>query len=181
MINFSNFPAFAFLVVLSVISLPALAQDTAVTQDPATAQENEEAKPKPSHEGYYYPAVTSKEVYTARARNNPNIGRDSRVRFVTELTALQSRAAYAPQYAIFAKGSDAQKIIIVALNDDVFGSLYRARGVLAQLTAFSRRTPFFIENDVADIFTFFDLLRYLGFERLTISDGREFSHQVDFE
>ncbi len=136
---------------------------------------------KPGHEGYYYPTVTSKETYVARARQNPDIQRNSRIRFVTELTALQSRSAYAPQYAVFAKGSDAQKLIIVALNDEVFGSLYRARGVLAQLTAFSRRTPFFIENSVDDIFTFFDLLRYLGFERLTISDGKSFSHQVDFE
>ena len=136
---------------------------------------------KPGHEGYYYPAITSKETYVARARRNEEIKRDNRIRFVTELTALQSRAAYAPQYAVFAKGSDGQKLIIVALNDEVFGSLYRARGVLAQLTAFSRRTPFFVENSVDDIFTFFDLLRYLGFERLTISDGKTFSHQVDFE
>lgn len=164
---------FVFFLVLFAAN-GALAQ---VEQAPAGA---DDAK-KPGHEGYYYPAITSQETYVARARNNPDIQRDSRIRFVTELTALQSRAAYAPQYAIFAKGGDAEKLIIVALNDDVFGSLYRARGVLAQLTAFSRRTPFFIENNVDDIFTFFDLLRYLGFERLTISDGKSFSHQVDFE
>ncbi len=162
---------FSFIFLIAVGAAPM-----AWAQDDAEAEEK-----KPSHEGYYYPAITSKEVYVARARQNPDVARQSRIRFVTELTALQSRAAYAPQYAVFAKGSDAQKLIIVALNDDVFGSLYRARGVLAQLTAFSRRTPFFIENNVDDIFTFFDLLRYLGFERLTISDGKSFSHQVDFE
>ncbi len=164
----------AFFFGLLMAATVAHAQAEAPPVEPAEPK-------KPSHEGYYYPAITSQEVYVARARNNPQIERDSRIRFVTELTALQSRAAYAPQYALFAKGSDAQKLIIVALNDDVFGTLYRARGVLAQLTAYARRTPFFIENNVDDIFTFFDLLKYLGFERLTISDGKTFSHQVDFE
>ena len=134
-----------FLFALSLLApawsqeLPPADESTQPTADAPEIQATTDtvASGKPGHEGYYYPAITSKETYVARARRNDEIRRDNRIRFVTELTALQSRAAYAPQYAVFAKGADGQKLIIVALNDEVFGSLYRARGVLAQLTAFS--------------------------------------------
>ena len=49
------------------------------------------------------------------------------------------------------------------------------------LTAAARMTPIFRKHQVEDVFTFFDLLKLQGFERLTISDGKDFSHQIRFE
>jgi hypothetical protein len=82
---------------------------------------------------------------------------------------------------VFAKGDDAEKLLIVALKDGVIDTLYRARALLAMLTSVARGTPLFQELGVAETFTFFDLLKILGFTQLTISDGDAFAHQVKVE
>jgi hypothetical protein len=156
-----------FLVLAVVAGVIAIAPLTARAQD--------------RHEGYYYPPVgESVEKYEARAKVLPEADRALRVAFITDLTRKQFAGPYPPQYAIFAKGEGAEKLIIVALEDDVFRTLFRARGVLAQLTAHARATDFFKTNAVDDYFTFFDLCRLLGFEQLTISDGQTWSHRVEF-
>ncbi len=133
------------------------------------------------HAGYYYPAPATEETYTARSRTLLDSDRQKRLEFVTTVTAEQLSKPYAPQYAVFAKGEEAEKMIIVSLYDGAFDTLYRARGLLAMLSAVSRRTPFFREHSVEDIFTFFDLLKLLGFTQLTISDGESFAHRVWIE
>ncbi len=133
------------------------------------------------HEGYYYPEVETRETYTARAQTLATASRAARIAFVTQLTLSQASSPYPPQYAIFAKGGEAQKLIITALDGDVFDTLYRARGVMAQMSAFARTTEFFQEYGVEDLFTFYDLLKLLGFEQLTITDGENWAHQVIIE
>lgn len=133
------------------------------------------------HEGYYYPEVETRETYVARAQTQPAANRAARLNFVTELTISQSQSPYPPQFAIFAKGGESQKLIITALNDDVFGTLFRARGVMAQMSAYARRTDFFQEHGVEDLFTFYDLLKLLGFEQITITDGENWAHQITIE
>ncbi|MDA0368327.1 MAG: molybdopterin-guanine dinucleotide biosynthesis protein A [Proteobacteria bacterium] len=139
----------------------------------ATAQEGNDR-----HEGYYYPEPKSQETYVARAVTLPQASRQSRIGFVTGMTAQQLRAPYPPQFAIFAKGDGAQKLIIVGLNESAVGTVYRARALLAQLTAQVRTTQFFQEMGVTDFFTFFDMAKMMGFEQITVSDGDTFSHQV---
>ena len=85
---------------------------------------------------------------------------------------------YPPDFAVFAKGEQAEKLLIVAMRDGVIDSIYRARALLAMLTSVSRATPLFQDYGVAEVFTFFDLLKILGFAQLTISDGDDFAHQV---
>ena len=41
--------------------------------------------------------------------------------------------------------------------------------------------PIFQELGVQEWFTFFDLAKMLGFKQITISDGRDFAHQVIME
>ena len=60
-------------------------------------------------------------------------------------------------------------------------TLYRARGVLAQLTARARGTELFRKLAVEDFFTFFDLAWMLGFQRITVSDGLAYAHQIKLE
>ena len=73
------------------------------------------ARAQDRHENYYYPPVTSSENYGARARVMDSANRQVRIGFVTELTKLQLQAPYPPQYAIFAKGQTAEKLIITGL------------------------------------------------------------------
>lgn len=133
------------------------------------------------HEGYYYPEITSREIYAARAAAMPDATRSTRVAFVTALTQQQLGKPYPPPFALFAKGERAEKMIIVSLGDHGFRSIYQARGLLAQLTAVARTTPLLREMQVEEVFTFFDLLKLMGFEQLTISDGETFAHQVKLD
>lgn len=133
------------------------------------------------HVDYYYPQPQTIETYQTRGETLPDSDRIRRIGFVVELTRQMLDKPYAPEFVVFAKGEDAEKLLIVALKDDVIDTLYRARALLAMLTSVARATPLFQEVGVADYFTFFDLLDMMGFRQLTISDGDGFAHQVLFE
>jgi hypothetical protein len=136
---------------------------------------------KDRHAGYYYPKVNTTENYVARAKVLGETNRSMRIGFIVAQTLGQREAGYPPRFAIFAKGDEAEKLIIIGMGGGGFATLYRARGVLAQLTAISRSTELFRELAVEDIFTFFDLARMLGFEQITISDGNTYAHRVNLK
>ena len=133
------------------------------------------------HAGYYYPEPASTETYKARARTLAGASRAQRIAFVTGVTLKQRERPHPPVIAMFAKGEQAEKLIIVGLVDGRLDTIYRARAVLAMLTATARTTPIFQEYQVEEIFTFLDLCKMLGFERVTISDGRVFAHRILIE
>jgi hypothetical protein len=142
---------------------------------PAPAQEDDR------HAGYYYPEPQTTETYTARVTVLPDSDRNRRIAFVTGLTKQMLAGQYEPSYAVFAKGDQAEKLIIVALADGPLDTIYRARALLAELTAVARLTPFFQENTIAEQATFLDLLKLLGYTQLTVSDGDQFAHQITIE
>jgi hypothetical protein len=49
------------------------------------------------------------------------------------------------------------------------------------MTTMSRLSPFFQERTIAEDANFFDLLKLLGFQQITISDGDKFTHQVNIK
>ncbi len=131
------------------------------------------------HADYYYPAPQSSEVYEARAEVLPEASRRSRIAFVTHvMNEMIRKNPYPPQYAIFAKGGEAEKMIIVGLAGDSYDTLYRMRALLAMLTAVARTTPLFKEESVEDYYTYLDLCKMLGFKQLTVTDGKKFAHQI---
>ncbi len=132
-------------------------------------------------DNYYYPPVNSEEVFARDLAVAPPAGRAVRVGFTTQITKAQLAAPESPRFVIFAKGDEARHMIIIALDDQVFKTLYRARAVLAQLTSNTRATDFFINSNIQDHATWFDLAKLLGFEDLVISDGATWSHRVIFE
>jgi hypothetical protein len=136
------------------------------------------AAAKDRHAGYYYPTPTTTETYGARTIKLPEATRETRLAFIIGITKKSLSRPYPPRIAIFAKGDEAQKLIIVALEDDYIDTLYRARALLAMLTSVTRTTPFIVDLGLADFLTFFDLAKLLGFEQITISDGDKFTHQV---
>jgi hypothetical protein len=130
------------------------------------------------HAGYYYPPPKSSEVYVAQAKTLVEADRSHRIGFVNDFTAAQLSRPHQPPIAIFAKGDDAEKLIIVSLTEGYANTLYRMRGYLAMLTATVRQTDLFKGLEVDDLFTFVDLLKMLGFKQLTLTNGRDFAHQV---
>jgi hypothetical protein len=73
------------------------------------------------------------------------------------------------------------KLIIVGMQDGQLDTVYRARALLASLTASARTTQFFQQNAIADYATFLDFLKLLGFKLVTITDGGAFTHQISIE
>lgn len=133
------------------------------------------------HAGYYYPPPGSEETYTARAKTLPEANRSLRLGFVTGVAHELQQRPYPPTAAMFAKGDEADKLIIVALEDGRLDTIYRARALFANLTAVARTTPIFQDYGVEELFTFFDFAKMLGFTQITISNGRDFAHQVFLE
>lgn len=147
----------------------------------AAAGAAEEAAPESRQEGYYYPKLTSREVYKARAQTMPGVDRRSRLLFLSDMAKEQSTAPYQPTFVLFAKGDDAEKLILIGMQDGGINTLYRARAVLAGLSSMARLTPFFKETKVEDVLTFLDLMKLLGFTQLTLSDGHSFSHRITIQ
>ncbi len=133
------------------------------------------------HAGYYYPEPTTREVYGARTDTLPEADRRMRIGFVTGIANLIANQPYPAQAAMFAKGSEARKLIIVALVDGRIDTIYRARAILANMTAAARMLPAFQNADVQTDLTFFDLAKMLGFKKITITNGRDFAYQVILE
>jgi hypothetical protein len=133
------------------------------------------------HEGYYYPKIGSHEAYRARTKPLADSDRRSRLLFVAAMTKEQSEAGYSPRYAIFAKGTEAEKMIIVGLDESSFATIYRARAVMAALSSLARLTPLLKDADLDDVLTFYDIVRLAGFKEITVSDGRKFAHRISLE
>lgn len=135
--------------------------------------------PDADQNGYYYPAVTSSEAFTRDLiRAEEPADRALRQLFLAQLRKSQANAEGQRRIEIFAKGNDATNLIVVALDDEVFRTLFRARAVLAGLTTDARSMDIFKTSPVADRATWFDLLKVLGFEDIVISDGATWSHLV---
>lgn len=130
------------------------------------------------HAGYYYPPVTSQEEYATRAAVMPQATGELRLGFITGLAYQQNARPYAPPFVVFAKGETSERLIIVAIGQNGFQGLYQARAVLAHMTSMARGTPVFREKGLQDVLTFLDLIRMLGFEEVTISDGLSFAHRI---
>ena len=136
---------------------------------------------KDRHSGYYYPTPQSQESYETRAPIIDRAGRTLRIGFVTGLTNKFLQRPFPPPFAIFAKGGEAEKLIIVGLEDGPLDTLYRARAVLANLTAVARLMPVFRESGAETVLTFFDLAGMLGFTQITVTNGRDFAHRIHLE
>ncbi|MFC6637238.1 hypothetical protein GV827_12755 [Sulfitobacter sp. JBTF-M27] len=130
--------------------------------------------------GYYYPEVSSEETFERVIRSSPDTGRPLRVDFVNVLTQSQLQAPESPRFVFFSKGDDADTLILVALDDEIFATIYRARAILAQLTVSVRTGGFFQREDLQYVATFFDLLQMMEFDELLITDGKTWTHRVDF-
>ena len=156
-----------------LVATPALTQ-----QKPAAPASPAAAATEDRYVGYYYPKPNSTEVFQSSLQTIAGVDRPQRVQFVTVVSQGTIQSAYRVPYAVFVKGEKADKLIIVGLAPNEFGTIYRMRALLANMTTMSRMSPFFQERTVAEDATFFDLLKLLGFTSVTITDGDKLTHQV---
>ena len=163
-------------LAIAVLAAHALAQEEVDIAPAALLQDLPEDSDH--HEGYYYPTPQSVENYVSPLFSLPESDRTRRQAFVIGMTRQLLAGQYAPAFALFAKGQESDKLIIVGLVDGQLNTIYRVRALLATFTSVARATPFFQQNTVAEDATFLDLLKLLGFRRVTITDGRDFAHQI---
>lgn len=130
--------------------------------------------------GYYYPEVTTEETFDRLVRASEGASKAVRIDFVNVLTTAQLDAPESPRFVFFTKGGEADTLILVALDDQVFSTIYRARALLAQLTVSVRKGGYFQQQDLQYVATFYDLLQLLAFDELIISDGQNWAHRVNF-
>lgn len=128
--------------------------------------------------GRYYPAPQLIEVYCAKVNPLPDANKKRRIGFIIGIKTGNQKQPYATPYAVFAKGGQSHKLMIIAKQDGYLNTIYRSRAVLADLTTSARTTPIFAQSNAADRLTFLDLLTILGFQSVTLSDGNGFAHQV---
>lgn len=133
------------------------------------------------YEGYYHPPISSEESFSSTLIPDgaEKMDRARRIKFITTLTQAQLAQPNSPPYALFAKGAEADQMFIVGLDSEVFKTIYRARAVMAQMTAKIRGGSFFENRNVRQTATFFDLLLALGFKSLVITDGEIWAHRVN--
>jgi hypothetical protein len=131
-----------------------------------------------SHAGYYYPAAQTREPYISEVETASDATKRSRAAFVIGLAAQQTKQAYAPGYHLFAKGRDLEKLIIVATGDGRYDTLFRMRALLASLTSMARGTELFARTDAPQNLNFLDFCKLIGFAQVTVSNGRDLTHQI---
>jgi hypothetical protein len=169
------------LLVLATIGFAPIAAAQSQPADgtnPASSTKAPDQEKGERQANYYYPQPQTREVYVSQATILSDSDRDRRIGFVIGLTQQMLSNPYPPTFAVFAKGDEAERLIVVSLVDGGYNTLYRARALFAMLTAVARTTPFFRDNAVDDIFNFFDLCRLLGFKEIVWSDGKELAHQI---
>lgn len=132
----------------------------------------------PGQDGYYYPVPQTEERYRPRVPLLPGTDRLTRVAFTTGLTQQMLASPSPPRFAIFPKGEDGEKLIIVAVQDGAYNTLYRLRALMAMLTAYARSSPAFENHPHPEKLTFLDLIYLIGFKQITLSDGREIAHRI---
>ncbi|HBM14669.1 MAG TPA: hypothetical protein DD390_18405 [Rhodospirillaceae bacterium] len=130
------------------------------------------------HQGYYYPTPQTEERYKPRVNAVAEADRRTRIAFTTGLTAQMLASPSPPRFAIFAKGDDAEKLIIVSITDGAYNTLYRLRALLAMLTAYARSSPAFNGFPNPENLTFLDMVYLIGFTEITVSDGRDIAHRI---
>lgn len=128
--------------------------------------------------GYYYPQPNSTEVFESKMQTLPSIDRAQRVQFTTVMAQGTLQSPYRVPYAVFVKGTPADRMIVVGMQPGELSTIYRMRALLANMTTQSRLSPFFQERTIAEDATFFDLLKLLGFKSITVTDGERLTHQV---
>jgi len=128
--------------------------------------------------GYYYPSPQQIELYCARVPQLADITKKRRVGFIIGVKNGMNQQPYETPYAVFAKGSQSTKLIIISKVEGYLNTVYRARALLADLSTSARTTPIFAKSKAPEELTFLDLMTILGFNSVTLSDGGSFSHQI---
>lgn len=67
---------------------------------------------------------------------------------------------------------------MVATGDGRYDTLFRLRALLASLTSMARTTELFARSNQPQDLNFLDLCKMIGFTQVTVSNGKDVTHQI---
>jgi len=132
-------------------------------------------------EGYYYPPVTSEEIFTSLAATLPDANRERRIEFMREVSLDLLQRPFAPSFVMFTAGDEADRLVVSVNSRLEMETPYQARALMQGFTTVAQTLPFMAEYQVQDLFTFLDVAKLLGFESVVVTDGKNFAHRFVIE
>jgi hypothetical protein len=130
-------------------------------------------------EGVYFPAVSSFDTPEVRFGKMAGVGPQQRSVVVDQLNVAVATNAGTLPILVQAVGEDRATLTFTYMNADSAMTPYIARGILARLTSVSRFLPAVTEMGLSSEIDVYNMAAVLGFERIIVTDGRDFAHQAN--
>lgn len=128
--------------------------------------------------GVFFPSITSSDKPQIRFSTMPGVGPDQRQFFADQINLVASGAERAIPIVVQAVGDDRKTLVFMPIGGQATATPYIARGILARMTSVSRFLPAISEMGLSQEFDIYNMGAVLGFERIVVTDGRDFSHQA---
>lgn len=145
---------------------------TGWTERPATTDFNSVAA---------YPKPTVTHVYNAQFDVNPQASPSQRRFYVDLINVSTGKDGYAPRYYVITAGKDDVTLVAVAAQKKYLENIYQARAGLNRFGASARLLPLLQGHKEAGDYNTLDLLYHLGFQRLVLTNGSDFTYRIDLQ
>jgi hypothetical protein len=168
------------LAVVGVLSVSLAACETTQTGSPhagasaapATTDFNSVAA---------YPRPTVTHLYASQFDVNPQASARQRRLYVDLINVSTGKDGYAPRYFVISAGQDDVTLVAVAAQKKYLENIYQARAGLHRFGASARLLPLLEGHKEAGDYNTLDLLYHLGFKRLVLTNGEDFTYRIDLE
>lgn len=128
--------------------------------------------------GIYFPTATSFEQPEIRFPTMPGVGPQQRQLFVDQLNVAAISPGLSMPAAVMAVGDGRKTLVFMHLGETGPTTPYMARAVLARLTSITRLSPEIANMGLSNQFDIYNMAAVLGFERIIVSNGRDFAHEA---
>jgi hypothetical protein len=128
-----------------------------------------------------YPKPTVTHVYNAQFDVNPQASAKQRRLYVDLINVSTGKDGYAPRYYVVTAGQDDVTLVAVAAQKKYLENIYQARAGLNRFGASARLLPLLQGHKEAGDYNTLDLLYHLGFQRLVMTNGSDFTYRIDLQ
>jgi hypothetical protein len=128
-----------------------------------------------------YPRPTVTHLYTTPFDINPQASASQRRLYVDLINVSTGKDGYAPRYYVITAGQDDVTLVAVAAQKKYLENIYQARAGLNRFGAGARLLPLLQGHKEAGDYNTLDLLYHLGFQRLVLTNGDDFTYRIDLQ
>ena len=128
--------------------------------------------------GVYFPPISSSDQPDIRFGPMAGIGPEQRLFFADQINIAASGPERSIPIVVQAVGTERKTLVFMPIGGEATATPYIARAVLARMTSVSRFLPAISEMGLSQDFDIYNMGAVLGFERIIVTDGRDFSHEA---